>query len=138
MESRPQKWPSSFTMGVKVSLRRACSGGGLLLEEGVPVVLLLAPVLPAPGQPPTSTGAANLGVNVDVTCTYSYQIVIAQDGVAQIDVDGYDRARNLGHADGSFVVDTQPPIIWPYARTADGVAYTANTWTNQNVTVYFE
>jgi hypothetical protein len=66
-----------------------------------------------------------------------------QDTAVPQDANAFDLnagvfGKTMIYACGSYITpDTTPPTLTAAATTADGRAYTANTWTNQDVTVTF-
>jgi hypothetical protein len=101
--------------------------------------------LSSPGSAPVASQPGNVGVGSvtgEVTCTFTYVVTATAttDGPALIAVSGYDRAGWLGTATGTFTVDTQPPLITPYATLSSvtGTAYVTGEWTSQTVYVQFD
>src|SRR5262249_53449123 len=61
------------------------------------------------------------------------------DGSHTFEVRAKDAANNVDQSPATFtwVVDTSRPVITATAKNADNTAYTADTWTNQAVSVSF-
>ena len=102
------------------------------------------------GSPRTAkaSGWFNSAVRIRFACddalsgvaTCPGDVVLNGDGANQhADGEAMDRAGNRArHSLEGLNVDLTPPTIGAHAHTADGKAYTSDTWTNQHVTVSFE
>lgn len=73
---------------------------------------------------------------------YSGQVagtLSAGDGIKTVSVRYCDAAGNWSDlCTDSIILDQTAPVLTATATKADGTAYTAGTWTNQDVTVHFE
>jgi|GEM_PF-1738146 len=69
--------------------------------------------------------------------SYTVPLSFTSEGTSSLRYRFTDRAGNVNDKTISILIDLTPPTITASANKADNSAYTAGSWTNQDVTVHY-